>query len=232
MSQRSEGNLPPMDDLSALMDGELGASEVARACARWRDDSDARETWHTYQLIGDVLRSDDLAAPAARDLDFLAALRTKLAEEPVVLAPRPATEVAEPHPLPAVANAQAGGHAVWRNWRTPAAVMAGFAVVASVLVVTRLPAGADAGGTLMAGARSTPPSITLAASPGASNVPGFDLPSDSPQIVLDGKLIRDARLDEYLAAHKKFGGSSGPGAPSGFLRNAAAITNNTATAGR
>lgn len=222
MSQRSEGSLPPMEDVSALVDGELGASEVARACARWRDDTSVRDTWHTYQLIGDVLRSDDLASTARRDADFLAKLRTRLADEPVVLAPEP---VAEPQvevlPQRAVANAAVGG---WRAWRTPVAVVAGFAVVATALVVTRLP-GVDAGGLDARGLAAAPgnPSVTLAASPGASTVPGYDLPTEG-QIVLDGKLIRDARLDEYLAAHKKFGGSSGPGAPSGFLRNATATT--------
>ena len=33
-------------------------------------------------------------------------------------------------------------------------------------------------------------------------------------------LIRDPRLDAYLAAHQQFGGSSALGVPSGFLRNA------------
>jgi sigma-E factor negative regulatory protein RseA len=33
-------------------------------------------------------------------------------------------------------------------------------------------------------------------------------------------MIRDARLDGYLAAHKQFGGTSALGLPSGFLRNA------------
>jgi len=35
-----------------------------------------------------------------------------------------------------------------------------------------------------------------------------------------GLLVRDARLDAYLAAHKQFGGSSALGLPSGFLRAA------------
>jgi len=57
----------------------------------------------------------------------------------------------------------------------------------------------------------------LAAAGAASGAAG-----DTPVVVLNGQLIRDVRLDEYLAAHKKFGGSSVPGGPSGFLRNAAA----------
>ena len=45
----------------------------------------------------------------------------------------------------------------------------------------------------------------------------------APQsLVVDGRLIRDARLERYLAAHKQFAGSSVLGVPSGFLRNAAA----------
>jgi sigma-E factor negative regulatory protein RseA len=42
-------------------------------------------------------------------------------------------------------------------------------------------------------------------------------------LIANGKLIRDARLDRYLAAHKQFAGSSALGVPSGFLRNATAI---------
>jgi sigma-E factor negative regulatory protein RseA len=36
------------------------------------------------------------------------------------------------------------------------------------------------------------------------------------------KLLRDTRLDRYLAAHQQFAGTSALGVPSGFLRNAAA----------
>ena len=39
-------------------------------------------------------------------------------------------------------------------------------------------------------------------------------------VVADGQLVRDSRLDRYLAAHKQFGGSSVLGVPSGFLRSA------------
>lgn len=39
-------------------------------------------------------------------------------------------------------------------------------------------------------------------------------------VVASGQLIRNARLDRYLAAHKQFGGSSAPGTPLGYLRSA------------
>ena len=38
--------------------------------------------------------------------------------------------------------------------------------------------------------------------------------------VASGQVIRDARLDRYLAAHKQFAGSSALGVPSAYLRNA------------
>ena len=62
--------------LSALADGE--ASSLVQACQAWRDDAHARETWHAYHLIGDVLRSEELAHAPARDEAFLAGLRQRL----------------------------------------------------------------------------------------------------------------------------------------------------------
>ena len=73
--------------LSALTDGEADAQATAGACTAWREEPAARAVWHQYQLIGDVLRSSELASPAARDAVFLSAVRARLAAEPVVLAP-------------------------------------------------------------------------------------------------------------------------------------------------
>jgi sigma-E factor negative regulatory protein RseA len=84
MSQQSEAERPATEDLSALMDGELDASAVAGACRAWRDDAQMRSQWHAYHLIGDVMRSEDLASDAKHDARFLAALRERLADEPVV----------------------------------------------------------------------------------------------------------------------------------------------------
>ena len=87
--------------LSALADGDATDSEAARAFQAWRDDAEARSTWHAYQVIGDVLRSDDLATEPAADESFLVALRARLAVEPVVLAPQPrvAEEPVAPTPV-------------------------------------------------------------------------------------------------------------------------------------
>jgi sigma-E factor negative regulatory protein RseA len=209
MSQWSESKRPAGDELSSLMDGELEASAVGRLCSQWRDDEEARANWHAYHLIGDVLRSDDLVSDAAHDAAFLAAFRQRLAQEPVVLAPAAA--------VGASAKSQVKRR---RAWAAPAAVAAGFVAVAGVLVVTQMSGG-------LRGAQADP---NLAISPeaglggmvtvSAGSAPSFA--NDPPAVVLNGQLIRDVRLDEYLAAHKKFGGSSVPGGPSGFLRNAAA----------
>ena len=206
MSKGSENILPASDDLSALMDGELEASALGRACGQWRESPEARAQWHAYHLIGDVLRSEDLSVDAARDAAFLASFRQRLAQEPVVLAPTPLVAV----------PAQAAAAVPRRSWAAPAAVAAGFVAVAGVLLVSQMSGGLSLRGTPadanLAAASAVQPAMVVSATE----------PGDPPAVVLNGQLIRDARLDEYLSAHKKFGGSSVPGGPSGFLRNAAA----------
>jgi sigma-E factor negative regulatory protein RseA len=205
MSQALNEQSFPEEDLSALMDGELDAEATEAVCAHWRDDPAVRGRWHTYQLIGDVLRSDELASDGGRDVHFLSELRKRLANEPVVLAP------AESAP----ARAR-------RSWMAPAAVAAGFAAVAGVLVVTQMSGSlpfsdAPSGGALVAESAGSPiRPVSLQAASGAGANSAY-----IPSVTLNGQLVRDVRLDEYLAAHKKFGGSSMSGGPSGSLRNAA-----------
>jgi sigma-E factor negative regulatory protein RseA len=201
MSDRSLNDDDKRERLSALLDGECSEQAVRDACAAWRDDAGVRSAWHEYNLIGDVLRCDDLAHPAPRDALFLAALRARLAQEPVVLAP--AREAAAPARHP-------------RRWLAPAAAAAGFVAVAGVLVVTRLSAPDGDAGPVFAGA----PNAAL--QPVAASMPLADANEPQP-IVADGKLIRDARLDRYLAAHKRFGDSSAVAVPGVVLRSSATV---------
>lgn len=202
----------PADDegrrqrLSALMDGELGDADAARLCADWRDDAQLRVTWHAYHLIGDVMRSDDLAHAAAHDEAFLRSLRERLALEPVVLAPAATVAPASRISLSAIRRS--------RRWMTSTAVAAGFAAVAGVMVVMRTAdPGAGSAGPVLASAPVTP------APAGVVKV-GTDVAPGGAAGGSDDVLIRDARLDRYLEAHRQYG----PGVvmvPGGVVRSTA-----------
>lgn len=216
MSQWSDSvtSTSERDQLSALMDGELDESEIQRACAQWRDESDFRARWHVYQLIGDILRSDELAASCRGDAAFLSSLRGRLANEPVVLAP---------HALQQGVGRSRAVVRRTRAWIGSAAVAAGFAAVIGVVIVTQTSESGTADGVLAQGNASPGPALVNTVDVRAAGATGaVPYVAEPRAVVLNDRLIRDARLDEYLAAHKKFGGSSAPGAPSGFLRNAAA----------
>ncbi len=172
-------NDPAMDahqrreTLSALMDGQAHDTETAQACAAWRDSDDAQERWATYHLIGDVLRSGDAAGRPGSQA-FLAGVRSKLAQEPVVLAPAavPRTAGASSPMRPAAAvssqaQAPAGVPVRTRRWAGPMAVAAGFVAVlsgalalqdarwepgASTLAAARAPAAVLSASGLMLGA--------------------------------------------------------------------------------
>jgi len=210
----AKADVAARERLSALLDGELDGHAVTLACVQWRESAESRATWHAYHLIGDVLRSDDLASHPVRDSGFLDALRARLATEPVVLAPQPlnATAAVEPHAARSVRR--------WQ-WIAPGAVAAGFVAVVGVLTLTRPnspPERNDA--TSSVAQAAAPTSLAGGAAVGVGNPAGS---TPEPQaLVATGQLIRDARLDRYLTAHKQFAGSSALGVPSAYLRNATA----------
>ena len=73
-----------MDDferISALADGQLGDDDVNAVVAAIGASDDARSVWHSYHVIGDVLRGGDLP-DCADDMAFLARLRQRLADQP------------------------------------------------------------------------------------------------------------------------------------------------------
>jgi sigma-E factor negative regulatory protein RseA len=69
--------------ISALIDDELGAGELDGILAALRNDSEALETWRIYHLLGDAMRD---ARPLSAG--FSERLSRRLAQEPVVVAPR------------------------------------------------------------------------------------------------------------------------------------------------
>ncbi len=199
--------------LSALADGDATDSEAARAFQAWRDDPDARASWHAYQLIGDVLRSDDLAAEPAADAAFLAALRARLADEPVVLAPQPRVDDLAV-PLPAAANASGSASRSRGRWQGPVAMAACFLAVTGVLNV----AGTfkhSAGGNLASAAASGP----LMAS--ATAVNNGVVPT-SLQTAAQTKAAAD-QLAPYLAAHRQSGMSGPFQMPGSDIRNVSLV---------
>jgi sigma-E factor negative regulatory protein RseA len=208
MSAVSKNEPIGVETLSAVIDGEADAGTVSSACAAWRESAVTRTTWHAFHLIGDVMRSDDLASVPQRDAAFLGRLRERLATEPVVLAPQP---------LPVVVPASRRR----RTWMGSAAVAAGFVAVAGVLVVMREPAALDAATPVAAAPAPTAAVVPVAVTaPAPAGTAVAEAAAETEALVRNGQVLRDARLDRYLAAHKQFAGSSALGVPSSFLRSA------------
>ena len=180
--------------LSALLDGETDACEVAALCEAWRRDERQRDDWHAYHLIGDVLRSEELAPDPVRAQAFLSALHERLAREPVRLLPPPT-------PAPGVSAAPSRSGA-WRRrlprrWVAPVGLAAGVVMVAGVVLSTRTE---SPGRTLAWWA----PDHAAAAASAAER--------DS---------LAQAELLHYLQAHKEYPGTATLSPAAGYLRNAA-----------
>lgn len=177
--------------LSGLMDGDRGAGDAVAVFAAWNHDAESRSVWHAYHLIGDVLRSEDLASTPAQDEAFLKSLRARLALESVPLSPAPLRRVdgfaslaatsSEPAAVPAAVSVAALRRSS-RWWMAPAAVAAGFVAAAGLLVATQglSPDAADRARLAQAKASAAGGPVRLAV----------------------GEMARNAGLDRYLVAHR------------------------------
>ena len=181
--------------ISAMADGQLRGGAFARGMELAARDPAALEAWHTYHLIGDVLRSRDLAAGTLPTL-FLSRLRSRLRDEQQLAMPM-SSEAPDPAARVGMPQRAASNDATFR-WK----LVAGCASAAAVAAIAWSAAGGLAGKPEQAQLAAVPTTIVPVA-----NVPGA--------------MIRDPRLDEFLAAHRQVAGASALQAPAGFLRNAA-----------
>lgn len=136
--------------MSALADGQLDGDAFARGMAVAAADPEAMATWHSYHVIGDVLRSADLARSTPAD-EFMSRLREQLRQEPVAPALAATALTTVVPPVAAAANDTSF------RWKVAAGV-ASVAAVAAIgwTVWSGSPAGA---GPQLAG---VPPGTVLA----------------------------------------------------------------------
>jgi sigma-E factor negative regulatory protein RseA len=169
--------------LSAFVDGEslsdVGDISLYISGFTSRD----RAAWSDYHLIGDTLRSDDLAASPVTSSAFMAAFSQRLETEAHVLAPAasPAATVLR--------------SSLFRRRVVPAFAVAAAAATLTWIVVPQLQAVDGHAGTQLSSA-ATGSMQRVAMAPAAA------VSTRSP--VVEANIIRDASLDQYLEAHQQF----------------------------
>lgn len=196
--------------MSALADGQLHDDELAIAWQALQQSDDALVSWSHYHLIGDVLRSpmviSSRVTAGGDGAEFVKRLNLKLCSEKL----HGLSAARSPQLMPIVTDfntpqlaQQASGRGVAANdgvfrWK----LLAGFATLAAVSVITW---------TAVGSAGLSPASLQLAQGRDTTQVL-----VTSPQ----GVMVRDARLNELIEAHKQLGSTSALQAPSGFLQSA------------
>ncbi|MGZ8274266.1 MAG: sigma-E factor negative regulatory protein [Burkholderiaceae bacterium] len=92
-----------IEHLSCLIDGELEAHETAAVLDALCRDAELQRRWSDLQLVGDALRSTEVAACHVDG--FCSRVMNALADEPTVLAPRPVRPSMRRYAIPGVALA-------------------------------------------------------------------------------------------------------------------------------
>lgn len=205
MEQRHQAGDPMMEQqinkelLSALVDGELHgeALELALECAETAEGS---ASWELYHVVGDVLRSPDLAHH--RQHDLLTGLRAQLAKESLDLTSSHLEQVnvgLDSGAASVVALRDLAANSAEFRWK----VAAGFASIAAVAALSW---------NLM-GSNLSPQGGQMAFLPAGMSTPVLVATEE-------GDVLRDPRLDALLANHQQYANRASLQVPAEFLRNA------------
>ncbi|WP_213766794.1 RseA family anti-sigma factor [Caballeronia sp. dw_19] len=171
--------------LSAFVDGESfdGSGDISQFLSGFTQKD--RASWSDFHLIGDALRSDDLAASPAASSAFMNAFSARFEAEAHVFAPAA---------IPAVSTERLRSR-LFRRRVVPAFAVAAAAATLTWIVVPQLQGVDGHNGAQTASLSSDHVQrVAMASMPAAS--------MRSP--VVEANIIRDASLDQYLEAHQQF----------------------------
>ncbi len=237
------------EQLSALVDGEATPPSMPGVLA-YAESDEGQQSWRMYHLIGDVLRSPELAHHSQHDI--LSGVRAHMEREP-----RAFTGGADDMPLgqlQQVAAAEAAQPSQLHRGAANASVFrwkmaAGFASVAAVAAIgwgALLGGGADEGRAGAQLAALSPQSVAAVAHGASVALAGIAAPEvDDAHIALGADaqsstvvavttpngqsvMLRDPRLDELLASRNQFSSAANLQMPASFLRNANFATSQSA----
>jgi sigma-E factor negative regulatory protein RseA len=177
--QQSVHAFEAAEQISVLMDGEMTEHEIEPVLTLAKSAS-GMETWSAYQLIGDTLRSEDLACAGSTSA-FVSRFSGCLQDEPHLLAPAAAARVK--------ARSRFLMRPSWVRRAVPGTAIAAAVAAVSWVVVPQMRGPVGLG---------TPEAIVAQADQGSVGKPAgiVTVAADSAQ------MIRDPRLDEYLRAHR------------------------------
>lgn len=188
------------------MDGEFDPDELAALLDE--ADTSGRPLWDDYHLIGDALRSDELTLPRSESA-FMASFAARLEAEPHLLAPAALADAQ----AATAAGAKATGSRVTRinpflrvRRVLPTAAAAAAVAALSWVVVPRLQDHPAGGAQPQVLAQTAAPvasgsSLTRVA---LSQQPQAAVAANGAGAPNDVIVLRDARLDQYLAAHQQY----------------------------
>jgi sigma-E factor negative regulatory protein RseA len=183
--------------LSCLIDGELDAAECAKLIGRLGTDRTARREWLLLHVVGDALRSSDVASLQSER--FLQRMGAALEAEPPIVAP----------------HASRARARLVRRVVLPGAAAVAAATMLVVIAVPQLRGDAP-GATQTATVAATENAGT---SPAATPVaPVATLPAAAG----GNEVHRLAELEAYLVAHRELAGSSMMPRTAAYLRASAA----------
>jgi sigma-E factor negative regulatory protein RseA len=188
VSMQSQGSSRG-ERLSAVVDGEgLEPFESFDKMLAEFDHVD-RTTWSAYHLIGDALRSDDLAVHPATSSAFLAGFAARLEAEPHIVAP--------------VSSSARRGVSRLRRRIAPALAVAAAAATLSWIVLPQLQHGGSPGTVQTASTNGRADGVQTVAMTNGSGTTQAQAPMAQAQMA-QANIIRDASLDQYLEAHQQF----------------------------
>jgi sigma-E factor negative regulatory protein RseA len=172
--------------LSAFVDGESfdESGDLSQFLSGFTQKD--RAAWSDYHLIGDALRSDDLAGSPAASCAFMNTFSARFEAEAHVFAPAAI-------PAKSVERARSG---MVRRRLVPAFAVAAAAATLTWIVVPQLQGVDNRSGVQMASVSSSDHVQRVA----MASVPAATLRSP----VVEANIIRDASLDQYLEAHQQF----------------------------